>query len=67
MGVKFGEIDSTQILENEYRINVLERVVDHLLTANPSTGDDLNIDEIRKNVIKDLQVKYPNSGIDLKG
>ena len=66
MGVKFGEIDVGQILDNEYRISVLERVIDVLLAANPSAASDVNIDEIRRNVLKELQKKYPNSGIELK-
>jgi len=33
MGIKFGEIDATQILDNEFKIMVLERIVDKLLLA----------------------------------
>lgn len=68
MGIKFGEIDSSQILENEYRIGVLERILDWFMQHNtqltlPSTTD---INAIRADVIKILQQKYPNSGIKLK-
>ena len=30
MGVKFGEIDANQILENEFRINVLEKMISEI-------------------------------------
>ncbi|WP_043766593.1 hypothetical protein [Algiphilus aromaticivorans] len=67
MGVKFGEIDSSQILDNEFRILVLERVVDHLLTSNPTGALGLDIQNIRKDVLEVMKKKYPNSGIELKG
>ncbi len=70
MGIKFGEIDVSQILENEYRINVLERILDWILKNNSAFNHQLTpdiISQIRKDVIKDLQKKYPNSGIEIKG
>ena len=67
MGVKFGEIDADQILDNGFRIMVLERVLDVLLAANPAAVASLNMDVIRQDVVNELQKKYPNSGISLKG
>lgn len=67
MGVKFGEIDAGQILDNEFRIMVLERVLDVLLAANPAAVASLNMDVLRQDVVNELQKKYPNSGISLKG
>lgn len=71
MGIQIGEIDvASQILENEYRIMVLERVVDRLIQRFPVIGGPISsteMDEIRQSVIKQLQQKYPNSGITLKG
>ena len=57
MGVKFGEIDASQILDNEFRIMVLERVVDRLLAANPAAVASLNMDAIRQDVVNELQKK----------
>ena len=68
MGVKFGDIDSGQILDNEFRIGVLERVIDLLLQKNP-TLNGLSIEEIesmREAVANNLKKKYPNSGIEYK-
>ena len=66
MGIKFGEIDASQILDNEFRVLVLEKVVDKLLAANPAAAAGLDINKIRKEVVGVLQKKYPNSGIGLK-
>ena len=66
MGIKFGEIDSSQILDNEFRIMVLESVVDQILQTNQAAVANLNMQEIRNKVVADLQKKYPNSGIGLK-
>jgi hypothetical protein len=67
LGVKFGEIDADQILDNEFRIMVLERVLDVLLAANPAAVASLNMDVIRQDVVNELQKKYPISDISLKG
>ncbi len=69
MGVKFGEIDASQILQNEYRIGVLEGFVDWILTNNSAfvknlTDEEMN--EIRQRVVRRLKHKYPKSGIELR-
>lgn len=68
MGIKFGDIDASQILENEFRVEVLEGVIDWLLqhggVQNKLTEEDLQ--EIKERAVKKLQKKYPNSGIGLK-
>ena len=62
----FGEIDSTQILENEYNILVLQRTLEVVLRrAGILIGPD-EIGQIRQDVLKIMQEKYPNSGISLK-
>ena len=69
MGVKFGEIDSGQIIENEYRIMVLEKIVETLARKMPITGSALSekeVTQIRTETVEQLQKKYPNSGISLK-
>jgi hypothetical protein len=66
LGIKFGEIDAGQILDNEFRLLVLERIVDRLLQATPAAAIGLDINSIRKDVVEVLKKKYPNSGIGLK-
>jgi len=69
MGVKFGEIDANQILVNEYRIQVLEGIVQWILTNNNAFVKDLTdheMREIRQKALRRLQEKYPKSGIELR-
>lgn len=67
MGVKFGDINASQILENEFRIMVLERIIEHILKLSPKGAiTNEGIENIRKEVILMLQKKYPNSAITLK-
>ena len=67
MGVKFGEIDASQILENEFRIDVLQRIIDVLIQRNPANVmTPADLDRIRREVVALLQEKYPHSGIALK-
>ena len=55
MSIRFGEIPATQILDNEFRIRVLEKLFDNLR----------DVEKIRRQVVGELQKKYPNSGIEL--
>lgn len=69
MGIKIGDIDiASQALDNEFRIQVLERLMEIILNNNPNlrkpTQEQLN--QIRQEVLIQLQQKYPNSGISLK-
>jgi hypothetical protein len=68
MGIKFGEIDANQILENEYRIGVLERLLQWIVNNNPTLNGPppAVVQEIRREVISQLQRKYPKSGIELR-
>lgn len=67
MGVKFGEIDISQVLENEYKIGVLEKLLEYLLQNNSTlvkpTPEQIN--QMRVEVVENLKKKYPNSGISL--
>lgn len=68
MGAKFGEIDISQILDNEFRIGVLENVIDLLIRKNPTLRGftQQEIEGIREQVANNLKRKYPNSGIEYK-
>lgn len=66
MSIKFGEIDASQILENEFKIMTLERIIDRLIAADNAVASTIDIRQIREEVVRDLQKKYPNSGISLK-
>lgn len=67
MEKKVGDIDPGQVLENEYRIAVLEEIVQLLVAKVGSKAlSQKEVREIRKKVVARLQEKYPNSGITLK-
>jgi hypothetical protein len=67
VGIKFGEIDSTQIVENEYRISILEHVINIMMQRNPAMAPtNQEMQQIQQAVIRHLQQKYPNSGIGIK-
>jgi len=66
MGIKFGEIDANQILDNEYRAKLVAKILDLLLLKNPSLRiPPEEVEKIKKEVERELQKKYPNSGIKL--
>jgi hypothetical protein len=71
MSLQIGDVNVvSQLLENEFRVSVLEQVVNHLVAKFPSVGeppitpDDLA--RIREQVVADMQRKYPESGITLR-
>jgi len=68
MGIKFGEIDSSQILQNEYKIGVLEGILRWIMDNNNSliSPSKEDIEEIRKTIVEELREKYPKSGIKHK-
>ena len=67
MGVKFGGVDSSQIVQNEFSIQVLERIVEFLVNRNSSiikpSQDEL--EAIQHKVVEQLKTKYPESGLEL--
>jgi hypothetical protein len=70
MSLKFGDVDIGQIRENEFKITVLEHVMEWILDAN--TGhiklpSKQTIQEIQQKVLKELRQKYPNSGLSMTG
>jgi hypothetical protein len=67
MSIKIGNVDIlNQTLDNEFKIRVLEIIVDNILLKNPNILSKGQLKEIRLNVLKSLQKKYPEAGIELK-
>lgn len=69
MGIKIGDIDiAQQTLDNEFRLGVLERLMELIVNNNPNLNkpNQEQLNQIRKEVIGQLQKKYPNSGIEFK-
>ncbi len=69
MGIKFGEIDASQILQNEFRLAVLEKIVERIANDNKNTLKIPSLDDvngIKDAIVEDLKKKYPKSDIGLK-
>ena len=69
MAIKIGDIDiAQQTLDNEFRINVLEKLLERIVNSNPTLikPDQNELNQIRVEVVEQLKRKYPNSGIEFK-
>lgn len=67
MSIKIAGIDLfDQGLDNEFRINFLEAIVEKILLKNPNLLSRKQINQLRKNAVKQLQDKYPEAGIELE-
>jgi len=67
MGVKFGDIEASQIIDNEYRIKLISRLLDWILGHNPNLNKPTQeqFEQLKDETVKELQEKYPQSGIKL--
>ncbi|HNU60794.1 MAG TPA: hypothetical protein PKL04_01190 [Methanofastidiosum sp.] len=66
MSIKIAGVDLfNQGLDNEFRISVLEKIVETILSKNPNILSNKQLKEIRLNVVRSLQTKYPEAGIEL--
>ncbi len=68
MGTKSGEIGASQIVQNEFRIRVLEELVHYLTNNTPGLKKPTNkqINDMKKRAAERLKIKYPKSNIKLK-
>ncbi len=69
MNPTFGKIDATQIIENEFRIGILEGILEWMVENNPDLvgPDQQTLNEIKRTVFKELAAKYPESGLIFNG
>ena len=65
MSISIGGIDvADSAINSEYRIGVLERVMDKLLQmAPPGSITASDMQKIHDEAMRDLQRKYPSAGI----
>lgn len=68
MSISVGGIDLTQaVIDAQFRVAVLERIVEHLLNrigAGAITPAD--IERYRNEAFADLQKRYPQAGLERK-
>jgi hypothetical protein len=65
MGISIGGIDiANSIINTEFRILVLEKIVDRLLqVAPPGVLSAMDMEKIRDEALTSIQKKYPEAGI----
>jgi|LakMenEpi03Aug12_release.lakeMendotaPanAssembly.Ray.scaffolds.fasta_scaffold5542907_1 hypothetical protein len=68
MSIKIGDVDLVDsAINTEFRISVLEKVVDRLLRAAPyGSISPQDIERMRDDALSELQKKYPNAGLTKK-
>lgn len=68
MGIKFGDVDSTQILDNEFRVKFVAQLLEWLFNNNPELKkpSQEEVKALQEIVIKEMQKKYPNSDLKLQ-
>ena len=68
--MKIGDIDvGSQLLDNEYRIILLEKFLQFILDNNQDKlvmPDSLQYENMKKNAVEDLNKKYPTLGLKYK-
>lgn len=69
MSMRIGDVEvDSEIIQQQYRIGVLEKVVEVMLNSFPRIGGLISQQqmlEIRRSVVAELQKKYPNSNVKL--
>lgn len=66
MSINIAGVDLfRQGLDSEFRIAVLERIIEKILNKYPNTLTKDEYEQIRKEVVASLQKKYPEAGINL--
>jgi len=68
MSIKISGVDAVQIVENEFRIEVLDILLKWIIEQNPNmTKPSLqDIKNIQSIVYDKLKKKYPNLSLELK-
>ena len=69
MNPTFGKIDATQIIENEFRIGIVEGILEWMVENNPDLvgPNPQTLDQIKRTVFDELAAKYPDSGLIFNG
>lgn len=68
MSIRIGGLDLTDSVINlEFRMGVLERLVDRMATfVPPGAITQADVERMREDVMKDLQKRFPDLGITPK-
>ncbi len=67
MAIRFGEIKAEQILENEFKIAVLEKTISWIVVRNEGRlrlPPPEVMEAFRSEIVSRMKEKYPHSGIE---
>ncbi len=67
MAIRFGEIKAEQILENEFKIAVLEKTLSWIVVRNEGRlrlPTPEVMEAFRLEIVSRMKEKYPHSGIE---
>ena len=67
--INYGGINLTDsIINSEFRIGVLEKIVDDLIKTNyASDFSQQSIEDAKEKTLSEMQKKYPDAGLSIKG
>lgn len=65
MSISVGGVNLTEgLIDAQYRIATLERIVEHLIKRSPAeTISQGDIEKYRDEALREMQQKYPTAGI----
>ena len=64
MGISIGGVNLfQQSLDNEYRITILEKILEKIVNKKPDILSENDIQAIKSEALVFLQNKYPEAGI----
>ncbi len=67
MGIQFGEVNSVQIIDNEFRSKFSLKIIEWIINRLPPDQRPTQqiLEQLRQEVLQELQEKYPKSGLRL--
>ncbi len=67
MGISIGGINLVDgIIDAQYRIATLEKIVEHLVRQNPRAISEADVKRYQQEALHDLRKRYPDAGIQQK-
>ena len=70
MAIKVGDVEvANQILENEFRLANLEKILEFIANNNQGkivVPNQVQLEQMRSLSLQQMKTKYPNMGLELK-
>ena len=67
MGISIGGVNLLEeAVDSRYRLAVLERIVDHLVRANPGAISQADVKRYQEEALSEIQGRFPDAGVTRK-